>query len=69
MIQTYKGYDEWRAAMTETAGFSLNPAYCQDRINALSNEQDPSTRAFLKAYGDAHRDQVVRWFEQALAES
>ena len=69
MNPTFESYSHWRTMMTETAGLTLDRDYCKERIEALSNEGDPSTLAFLKAYGSAHRDQILRWFEQALSES
>lgn len=69
MNPTYESYAHWRAMMTETAGIELNATYCKERITALSNEKDPSTKAFLTAYGDSHRDRIVSWFEQALSEA
>ena len=69
MNPLYESYAHWRDELTEKAKLSLDAAYCRARMEALSNEDDPSTRSLLKAYGAAHRDQVLRWFEQALAES
>ena len=54
--------------MTENAKLTLDESYCKKRIEALSDDEDPSTSAFLKAYGAPHRDQVLSWFEQTLAE-
>ena len=65
---TYESYANWRAEMTENAKLTLDEAYCKSRIEALSNDGDPSTSALLKAYGAAHRDQVLSWFQQTLVE-
>ena len=69
MEASYESYTHWRAEITAKANVTLDAAYCTERIEALSNEQDPSTKAFLKTYGSAHRDQILRWFEQALGEA
>ena len=69
MNPLYESYAHWRDELTEKAKLCLDAAYCRARIEALSNEGDPSTQSLLKAYGAAHRDQILRWFEQALAES
>lgn len=69
MSHTYESYGQWRAMITEIAGLTLDATYCKKRIEALSNASDPSTLAFIKAYGAAHRDQIVRWFNQALDDS
>ena len=68
MNLVFKDYTHWRTTMTEVAGLSLDAGYCKERIEALSNESDSSTQAFIKEYGSSYRDQVVNWFEQALAE-
>ena len=54
--------------MTEKGGLTLDASYCKDRINALSNDEEASTRSLIRAYGSEHRDQMLRWFEQALSE-
>ena len=69
MNPLYESYAHWRDALTEKTKLTLDAAYCRARVEALSDEGDPSTRALLEAYGTAHRDQILRWFEQALAES
>ena len=69
MNPLYESYAHWRDELTEKAKLTLDAAYCRASMEALSNEDDPSTRSLLKAYGAAHRDQVLLWFEQALAES
>lgn len=69
MTAKYESYEHWRAMMTETAGIALNRDYCEERIAVLEDDEDASTRVFLKTYGSEHRDQIVGWFRQALAES
>lgn len=69
MKPTYESYQHWRSMMTDTAGIKLTADYCKERIKALCNENDPTTKAFVRSYGEDHRDQIVRWFEQAAAES
>lgn len=69
MNPTYESYSHWRSMMTQTAGLALDRAYCRERIAVLSDEKDPSTRAFIKTYGADHRDRIVRRFEQVIAES
>ena len=69
MEASYKSYAHWRAEIIEKARVTLDADYCKCRMAALANAHDPSTKAFLKAYGEEHRDQVLKWFEQALAES
>ena len=65
---TYESYAHWRKEMTEKGGLTLDASYRKDRINALSNDEEASTRALIRAYGSEHRDQMLRWFEQALSE-
>lgn len=69
MNPNFQDYAQWRGMMTDAAGITLDSGYCQERIAALSDEKDPSTRAFLSTYGSAYRDQVVSWFERALEEA
>jgi len=61
-------YQEWRHAITGLGGISLTKEYCEERIQELQDDKAPATKAFNKAYGASYRDQVVIWFQQALAE-
>ena len=69
MKANYKNYEDWRTVMTDMAGITLSADYCKERIEALNNDKVPSTKAFVAAYGADHRNQIVKWFEQALAAS
>lgn len=69
MNVSYESYAHWRSVMTDEAGLSLTADYCRERIEALTDEKDASTKAFVDAYGNEHRNQVVTWFEQAMAEA
>jgi hypothetical protein len=68
-MHTFTTYQEWHTTITGVCGLTLNRDYCAQRIRALGNEQDSSTRNFLKAYGTEYRDLVVSWFRQAEKEA
>ena len=61
----FETYDEWRDAMTNRCGLPLTATYCDERIQALQNGRDASTKDFVKLYGSAYLDRVVSWFERA----
>jgi len=67
-MSLYQNYQEWREDITTKGGFTLDRAYCEERIAALQNDEEPSTRSFLDAYGDKNRQQIIAWFQQALSE-
>ncbi len=64
----FQGYAEWREALTKHCGVSLTPDYARKRIQALRDPKDPATRKFIDTYGEAHLQQVIRWFQQAEQE-
>ncbi|MEM8885650.1 MAG: hypothetical protein AAGD14_16415 [Planctomycetota bacterium] len=61
----FGSYDEWRRALTERCGIKLTPDYARTRIAALQSGSDRTTQEFVAKYGEAYRQQVIRWFEQA----
>jgi hypothetical protein len=63
----FESYEEWHEAITVRCGLRLTADYCRERIDALRDTRDESTRAFITLYGAAYRDRVVSWFERALA--
>jgi len=64
-MHTFNDFHEWREAITVRCGLALSHEYCTERIAALKDEAVPSTRIFIKEYGDGYRQAVVSWFEQA----
>jgi len=61
----FQSYNEWRQALTQRCGIQLTPAYARERIQALQDDQNPTTRDFTAKYGRDYLKQVIRWFEQA----
>ena len=66
-MELYTNYEEWHHAITKVGGFDLTSEFCNQRIEALQNEDDPSTKSFVQLYGAPYRDQVVQWFQQTLS--
>ena len=69
MTALFSNYNEWRNAITNLGGFTLDRPYCEERIAALADETIPTTKSFLQAYGPEYRDLVVSWFTRALSET
>lgn len=68
-MHLFSHYDEWRAAITGVCGLALTADYCASRATALRDDSEPSTRAFVTAYGPDYRDQVAAWFARAGEEA
>ena len=64
----FQSYEEWRNALTIRCRIKLTPEYAAGRIAALQSPSDPTTRDFLKVYGEDYLQQVIRWFERAQGE-
>ena len=64
----FQTFDEWKEALTVRCRIKLTPEYAAERIKALQNPQDRTTREFVKVYGENYLQQVIRWFEKAQAE-
>jgi len=69
MTALFKNYNEWRSAITDLAGLTLDRSYCEERIAALADETIPTTKSFLATYGAEYRDLVVSWFTRASSEA
>ncbi|MFZ8141464.1 hypothetical protein [Alteromonas macleodii] len=59
---------EWQNCIVRDCGITLDKAFLESRIAALSNMKDQHTKQFLRLYGKAHYKQVLGWFHQALVE-
>lgn len=58
-------YAEWHRCITVGCGITLTPAYIEARIAELGNTEEAETKRFTELYGEAHRERVLGWFEQA----
>jgi len=68
-MDKFSNYREWRDAIINLGGFTLDRSYCEERISALKEGSDKTTQSFLESYGEEYRNQVIGWFEQALKEA
>lgn len=63
-----ENYDDWKECITEYCGIPLTLAYVEQRIAALRDPTEYSTRRFTEIYGEAYLARVIGWFEQAERE-
>ena len=61
-------YEDWKHCITVSCDIPLTPQYVQERIAALSDQEDYHTRRFVEHWGQAHLDRTLGWFRQAEAE-
>ena len=65
----FSNYDDWRRTITGVCRLELTRAYCRERLLALADDDEPTTRDFVKAYGNDYRNRVLSWFRQAEEEA
>lgn len=61
-------YAAWKHCITVECGIPLTPDFIKQRLSVWQNPKLEETQRFRRSYGDAHWQQVVGWFQQALAE-
>lgn len=59
-------YPEWRHCIESVCRIPLTPDYIRERLAALADPRDHTTRRFVELYGAGHLQRVRGWFEQAL---
>ena len=69
IMNKLENYREWREFITKDCGLSLSKDYCEARITALEDQGEQSTQSFVKTYGEEYKDNVIKWFQQALKEA
>jgi hypothetical protein len=62
-------YAEFCHLITQRCGTALTRAYCNERITALRDTHETTTRDFLRFYGPQHHQQIIAWYEQAAREA
>jgi len=68
-MHVFTNFTEWREAITLRCGLTLSLDYCVERLAALRDDSVPSTRNFVRDYGENYRSLVISWFEQARSEA
>ena len=58
-------YEEFYYLITQRCGTALTRAYCAERVAALKDNANPTTREFVQMYGGEHCRQIIAWYEQA----
>lgn len=62
---TLNSYEDWRRCITVLCGIPLTSSYIQQRLAALRDPADSTTKRFVAIWGEHHRLRVIHWFEQA----
>ena len=68
-MKTFPNYYDWRSAITGPCGLTLTADYCRNRIAALADSKNTSTKSFTETYGETYLAQVISWFKQAESEA
>lgn len=63
-----RSYQDWKRCITVDCGIKLTHEYIEERLRALQDERNAHTAEFIRLYGTAHWQNVMRWFERALNE-
>ncbi|HWL09839.1 MAG TPA: hypothetical protein VNQ76_15645 [Planctomicrobium sp.] len=61
-------YQEWKECITVRCRIPLTHEFITRRLNELRNPDDPSTREFVRKYGQDYTDPVIGWFASAEGE-
>jgi hypothetical protein len=64
-ITSLRTYEDWRHCIEVACGIKLTPQYVATRIAELSDLDHYGTQRFIEAWGEAHRVQVLAWFQEA----
>jgi hypothetical protein len=58
-------YAQWRHCIEVECGIPLTPAFIDERLAVWRNPAHDECRRFAQLYGDAHRQSIQQWFDQA----
>ena len=58
-------YSVWRHCIEVKCGIPLTASFIQQRLEALSDLNNATTKEFTRLYGEDYRVQVIQWYQQA----
>jgi len=61
-------WEQWRHCIEVDCRLALTPAFVAERRAELGDPSHFRTRQFIALYGDAHRLNVLAWFQRAAAQ-
>ncbi len=61
-------YSDWRHCIEVQCGIELTESYVAERIRILSDASCEQTVKFVKAWGEPHRQRVLKWFGTAASQ-
>lgn len=61
-------YEDWKHCIEADCGIPLTLAFVKRRLDELANPRLHHTQRLVEVWGDAHRQQVIAWFERAQRE-
>lgn len=61
-------YEDWKHCITVKCDIPLTQSYVQERIAALTDDQDHHTQKFIDRWGRAHHTRTLAWFRRAAEE-
>lgn len=65
---TLESCDDWKHCITALCGIPLIKPYIEQRLTALRDLAEYSTRKFVATWSEQHRLRVIGWFEPAQQE-
>ncbi len=67
-MMSLRTYQDWRHCIEVQCGIPLTPTFVAQRLAELADPAHERTQKFVKTWGEAHRQRVIGWFEQASRE-
>lgn len=67
-MKPLENYEDWKQCITVDCDIPVTKAFVARRLKELDDPRLHTTRRFVEVWGEAHRQQVIAWFERAERE-
>lgn len=57
-------YEAWKHCIEHWCEIPLTRPFVEQRLAALGNPKDEHTQKLVQAYGEAHHQQLLGWFQR-----
>lgn len=56
-------FEQWKYCLINDCKINLTRDFARQRLDIYRDKNNPETKKFAQLYGEAHLQNIIRWFE------
>jgi hypothetical protein len=59
-------FEEWKNCIVKDCSINLTAEFAKARLKIYEDRDNRETKKFMSLYGEAHLENLIRWFKMVL---